>query len=85
MDNIYTDLFLNTWQPVINIGDIFKIPLILILVAVLFYAFMLTLKVRILSDTIDSEGNSKMKTLVYINLLTCIIASILGTIIILLG
>ena len=79
MDNIYTEIFSNTWEPVINLGDILKIPLVIVLVAVLLYSFMLLLKVRILVDTINSEGNLKMKALVSLNLLITIFATILGT------
>ncbi|MDY0097541.1 MAG: DUF5657 family protein [Candidatus Dojkabacteria bacterium] len=85
MNNIYTEIFSNTWQPTINLGDILKIPLVIILVGVLLYSFMLLLKVRILVDTINSEGNFKMKALVSINLFITIFATIIGTIIILLG
>ncbi len=85
MESIYTQIFSNTWQPVINLGDVLKIPLVIILVGVLLYSFMLLLKVRILVDTINSEGNFKMKALVSINLIITIFATIIGTIIILLG
>lgn len=82
MESIYDQIFTDTWQPVINLGDILKIPLIIVLVGVLLYSFMLLLKVRILVDTIDTEGNFKMKTLVSINLFFTIFATVLGTIII---
>jgi len=85
MGNIYDEIFANTWEPVLNLGDILKIPLVIILVGVLLYSFMLLLKVRILVDTINSEGNFKMKALVSFNLFITIFATILGTMIILLG
>lgn len=85
MGNIYDEIFANTWEPVINLGDILKIPLVIVLIGVLLYSFMLLLKVRILVDTINSEGNFKMKTLVSFNLFITILATILGTVIILLG
>ena len=85
MNNIYQDIFQNVWEPTINLGDVLKIPLIIVLIGVLLYSFMLLLKVRILVDTIDSEGNLKMKTLVTFNLFLSILGTVLGTIIILLG
>ncbi len=73
------------WDPLLKLGDILKIPLILVLLGCLFYAFMLFLKVRILMDTVESENSSKVKALVYINLFISLLVSIIGTIIIVLG
>jgi len=72
-------------EPVISLGDLLKIPAILVLMVCIFYAFMLSLKVKILMDTVESEGNGKVKRLVLANLLISIISGILGTIIIVLG
>lgn len=85
MENIFDNLVLDVWEPTINIGDLLKAPLIVILIGVLLYAFLLLLKVRILVDTVESEGNFRMKVLVSINLFVTILACVLGTIIILLG
>ena len=62
-----------------------KIPLIIILAVCMFYSFMLTLKIRILHDTIDLEGSDKAKVLVYVNLVVSLVVGILGVIIIVLG
>lgn len=69
----------------IDFGGILKIPLILVLLGCLFYAFMLFLKLRILKDTIDLEGSTKMRVLVFLNLLISLIISIVGIVIIVLG
>ncbi len=70
---------------VVNIIGILKIPLILVLVGTLLYALMLSLKIRILRDTIELEGSSRIRVLVYINLLLSLVMTVLGTIIIVLG
>ena len=62
-----------------------KIPLIIILAVCMFYSFMLTLKIRILHDTIDLEESDKAKVLVYANLVVSLVIGILGIIIIVLG
>ena len=62
-----------------------KIPLIIILAVCMFYSFMLTLKIRILHDTIDLEGSDKAKVIVYANLVVYLVVGILGIIIIVLG
>jgi len=68
-----------------DFGGILKLPLILVLLGCLFYAFMLLLKIRILKDTIDLEGSPKMRVLVFLNLLISLIISIVGIVIIVLG
>lgn len=82
---MFENLMSENWNPVLELGDILKIPLILVLMGCLFYSFMLFLKVKILMDTVESENSSKMKALVYANLLISILVSIIGTIIIVLG
>ena len=69
----------------LNLGEILKLPLILILLGCLLYAFMLFLKLRILKDTIDLEGSTKMRVLVFLNLLISLIICLVGVIIIVLG
>lgn len=87
MDDFYTQLFegTNSFNPNINLGFLFKIPLVVFVLGNLFYAFMLVLKIKILIDTIDSEGNSKMRALAYTNLIISIVGAVLGFILILLG
>ena len=84
-NNFYNTLFENTVQPRLNLGDILKVPLVLLVLGNIFYSLMLLLKFKILADTIDSEGTKKLKTLVYINIVVATIVGILGTFIIILG
>lgn len=72
-------------EPIVSLGDILKVPLVLVLILCIFYAFMLSLKVKILMDTVESDGNNKVRRLVLINLLLSLLLGILGTIIIVLG
>ena len=69
----------------LNLGGILKLPLILVLLGCLLYAFMLFLKLRILKDTIDLEGSTKMRVLVFLNLIISLIICLVGVIIIVLG
>ena len=69
----------------LNLGGILKLPLILVLLGCLLYAFMLFLKLRILKDTIDLEGSTKMRVLVFLNLLISLIICLVGVVIIVLG
>ncbi len=86
MGNEILDKIFNTdFDLSINFGGLLKFPLILVLLGCLFYAFMLFLKLRILKDTIDLEGSTKMRVLVLLNLLISLIISIIGIVIIVLG
>lgn len=85
MENLTEKIFEESYKVSISIGDILKIPLIVILIGNIFYAFMLVLKVKILVDTVEAQGNSKIKKLVYLNLLISILIGIIGTVIIILA
>ena len=85
MESIYEQLFTNSLTLSINLGDILKVPLVVILLANIFYSFMLVLKVKVLIDTIGTQSSSKIKRLVYLNLGLSIVIGMLGTFIILLG
>jgi len=86
MENDILDRVLTTdFGEVINIVGLLKIPLLLVLIGALFYALMLSLKIRILRDTIELEGSGRVRVLVYINLLLSLFVTIIGTIIIVLG
>lgn len=85
MDGIYEKLFADTMRFTINLGDVLKLPLIVILIGNIFYSLMLVLKVKILVDTVESENAGKIKALVYINLLVSLVVALLATFIILLG
>ena len=84
-ENIFEQILSVNWDPSFSLANVFKVPLILVLIVCLFYAFMLSLRARILIDTVESEGNTKIKVLVFINLLVSLILSVVGTIIIVLG
>lgn len=83
--DIYTNLFTTLPSFSLNLGDILKVPLVILLIANVFYSFMLVLKVKILADTVDSENNGKVRGLVYINLVISLITMLIATILILLG
>lgn len=86
MDNTMLDKIITVdWNPLIYVIDIIKVPIVLVLIICVFYSFMLLLKTKILVDTVESDGNSKMKVLALLNLLVSIFLGILGTIIIVLG
>ncbi len=85
MDSIYDQFFTNTYRLSINLGGVLKLPMIVLLIGNIFYSLMLVLKIKILADTIESEANKKIKSIVYINLLVSIVIGILGTFIIILG
>lgn len=85
MDDMYNSLFDRQYGISINFKDILKLPLVVFTIGNIFYSFMLTLKIKVLSDTVDSPNNGKIKALVYFNLLISIITAILASILILLG
>ncbi len=85
MEDIYMNLFTSSSIFTLNLGDILKFPLIILLIANIFYSLMLVLKVKILSDTVDSYGNGRIKILVYLNLVISVLMGLIATILILLG
>lgn len=85
MEDIYMNLFTSSSIFTLNLGDILKFPLIILLIANIFYSLMLVLKVKILSDTVDSDGNGRIKILVYLNLVISVLMGLIATILILLG
>lgn len=85
MESIYEQLFTNSLTLSLNLGDILKIPLVVILLANIFYSFMLLLKVKVLIDTIGTRSSGKIKKIGYLNLGISIVIGILATFIILLG
>lgn len=84
-EDVFKQIININWEPTVSFVDIMKVPLVIVLIVCLFYSFMLFLRTKILIDTVESEENSKMKTLVFINLLVSLVISILGTIIIIVG
>lgn len=84
-EDIFKQIININWEPTVSFVDIMKVPLVIVLIVCLFYSFMLFLRAKILIDTVESEENSKIKTLVFINLLISLVISIFGTIIIIVG
>jgi hypothetical protein len=72
------------FNPTIILEEILKIPLVIVLVLTFLYSSLLLFRVKILLDTVQAEGNSKMKALSYLNLLISIVITIMGSIIIVL-
>lgn len=85
MNSLSEKVFEGSYKLSINLGDILKVPLVMIVIGNIFYALMLVLKIKILADTVETEGSAKIKKLVYLNLLISILIGIVGTIIIILG
>lgn len=84
MDELNNKLFNNSGL-VVNPGNMFKLPLIILFIANIFYSFLLLLKSKILTDTVSFGNNRKIKIVVYANVAISIVTSILGSILILLG
>ncbi len=70
---------------IFGVGIIFKVLFILIFTGYLGYAFMLTLRIRILNDTVKTDTNGFVRLLTYIHLLVALIGSLFGVILVLLG
>lgn len=70
---------------IVGVGFVFKLLFILIFTGYLSYAFMLTLRIRILNDTVKTDTNGFVRMLTYIHLLVALIGSLFGIILVLLG
>lgn len=64
---------------------IFKLLFVLLFAGYLGYAFMLTLRIRILQDTVKTGGSNIVRIVTYIHLLVALLGSLLGVILVLLG
>jgi hypothetical protein len=64
-------------------GNIVRVLVGLLLFAIVFYAFMLILKFRILKDTVEISTNNVDKLVITINLVVSLIGSVLAFILIL--
>jgi hypothetical protein len=62
-----------------------KVPLAILLAGVIFYNIMMILRVRILSDTIDSSDNPNIKKLAYVHTVLSIAGCLVSLVLILLG
>lgn len=67
------------------IGIIFKLLLFVILAMYVLYAFLLTLRVRILSDTVEVGPNKFVQLGIYIHMIVALVGSFLAFIITLLA
>lgn len=70
---------------IIGTGSIFKLLFLVIIVGYVIYALLLTFRVRILSDTVNSATNKIVNSVVYAHLLVAVVGSLLAVILILLG
>lgn len=59
----------------LSLGFVLKLVLMVILLGYLFYAFLLVLRVRILSDSLNVPLNRQVKGVVFLHLLFAIIGS----------
>ncbi|MGI6423352.1 MAG: DUF5657 family protein [Candidatus Dojkabacteria bacterium] len=85
MKDITKQIFDESFKVDVNFVDLLKIPLVILFLGNIFYSLMLSLKIKILIDTVEAEGNSKIKKLVYLNLILSIFIGIVGTFIIILS
>lgn len=83
MDIDYTEIY-NNFNITLGFGGgLLKLLITLILVIVLFYSFMLLLKVRVLQDTVELSPTNFTKVLLTINLVVTLIGSLLSFLLIL--
>lgn len=68
-----------------SLSGIIKILFLVIAFGYLIYVFLLTLRVRILADTVQTPSNVTAKLISYIHLFVAVVGSLLAVILILLG
>lgn len=64
---------------------ILKVPLAIFIAGIVFYNFMMLLRIRILADTVDSNENSSLKKLASIQTFLSIGGCLVSLVLILLG
>ncbi len=69
----------------LNLGDILKIPLIILLVVNIFFSIILFLRARILADTVSTSESRTIKGLILTYLTVTIIGSLLAILFLILG
>ncbi|WKZ30709.1 MAG: hypothetical protein QY318_02575 [Candidatus Dojkabacteria bacterium] len=74
-----------TGVEVLSLNFAFQCLFFVLIVGYLFYAFMLTVRVRILSETIKAPYNNLAVTISYIHLLVALIGGFLALLVILLA
>lgn len=83
MDIDYTEIYKNFNFTLGFGGGLLKVLITLILMIVLFYSFMLLLKVRVLQDTVELSQTNFTRMLLTINLLVTLIGSLVSFLLIL--
>lgn len=68
-----------------SMPSIFKLLFLVVIFGYVIYSLLLTVRVRILNDTVKSSGNSGTLVLSYIHLLVSIVGGLFSVILILVG
>lgn len=68
-----------------SVAGIIKLLFLVITFGYIVYVFLLTLRVRILADTVKTPSNATAKLISYIHLFIGVVGSLLAVILILLG
>lgn len=68
-----------------SVAGIIKILFLVVAIGYLIYVFLLTMRVRILADTVKTPSNGTAKLVSYAHLIFAVIGSALAVILILLG
>jgi hypothetical protein len=84
METDYTGIYNKLNFSFLFAGGVVKLLVALILFAILFYSFMLVLKIRVLQDTVDVSPSGVAKVVIATNLLLTLAGSIIAFILILL-
>ncbi|HOV29846.1 MAG TPA: hypothetical protein PLD77_02120 [Candidatus Dojkabacteria bacterium] len=82
---IIDNLTIDTPKIDFNILSLLKIPVFVILFINMLFAFMMYLRVRILSDTFSSPDNKIVKTVILIHLFVTLIGSLISLLFIILS
>jgi hypothetical protein len=65
-------------------GGLVRILVGLLLFAIVFYAFMFVLKIRVLQDTVDLSNSNLAKLVITVNLIASLLGTVLAFVLILL-
>ena len=68
-----------------SVAGILKLLFIVVAIGYLVYVFLLTLRVRILADTVNTPNNKTTKVTSYLHLIISIVVTALSVILILIG
>lgn len=81
----YVNELNQTGVEVLDINFAYKLLFFILILGYLFYAFMLTVRVRILSETVKAPYNNFAVTISYIHMIVAIIGGFLALLVILLA